>query len=84
MLVDVKFVFKKESFKTLEVVKTIHDQGIFQAYFVPSRLVYNTPFEILLQDGDGVPVEGVEVFINDVTQGDTDINGKISITIPKE
>ena len=83
-MVDVKFVFKKESFKTLEVVKTIHDQGIFQAFFTPTRLVYNTPFQILLQDGDGVPVEGVEVFIGDMSQGDTDSNGRISITISKE
>lgn len=82
-MVDVTFKFEKIGSETLEVVKTVHDKGKFQPFF-PVRIVFDTPFEITIQDMGGLPVEGVAVSVNNEKQGDTDHNGKISITIPKE
>ena len=81
-MVDVTFRFEKDGSETLEVIKTVHEKGKLQVFF-PTRLVFDTPFEITIQDMDGIPVEGVSIFIDGIKQTETDHNGKATITIPK-
>jgi len=81
-MVDVEFKFVKEGFEDLVVVKAVHEKGQLHAFF-PNRLWFNNQFEVIIQDSDGLPVEGVEVFVNGISQGDTDTNGKIKLILQK-
>jgi len=92
-VVDVKFTFTKAGYETLEVTKTVHDLSKMQAFF-PTRITFDTPFDITVQDMDARPVEGVELSYlridssgnpigSAVTAGTTDHNGVIRLLIPK-
>lgn len=81
-MVDVTFRFEKTGYETYTVVKTVHEKGKFQPIF-PTRITFDTVFEVVIQDEDGVPVEGVSCFINDVEEASvSDVNGRLSIVIP--
>lgn len=80
---DVKFVFKKEGYHTLERTQTIHEKGVLHPLF-PNRIWFDSSFIITIQDSDGIPLEGVNVTIGDKDFGDTDMNGKLEVIISKE
>lgn len=82
-MVDVIFRFEKEGFITEERQHTIHEKGKLYP-FLPTRIWFDSPFEIVVQDSEGQPVEGVSISIGETFLEETDVNGRISVTIKKE
>jgi len=79
-MVDVAFRFEKFGYETVEQIVTVHEKGQLFPFF-PNRVWFDSPFEVTLQGSDGEAIEGVKVYQDGALQGQTDMNGRITLFI---